>query len=378
MVACAEVGEPGKIVLLALNYEASGAYAGGAIVYPGANAGHKHAPGSADMALAVLTLTGDAKANTPLGRVLTGDLAKADTLELRFPTAAAAATAWAWATGQAANPAAPACAALSSTMARVGVVQDPPAHIAHECLAAFQAELPAEVSKLPGTFFRGKLPDQWLALQNAGDAAIVAAVEATLLHGPAVDALIAENREPQAATTGPAFIAGLGAVLDNLAATLARMPPELLWFNREIIAAICSRAGTAAWVCPRAPGDAPAPAVPALTTPQTGAWIMAANNLLLRTVIPKLGMSGKVRGKKLFTFISKALMNLANSGTIVPSAEKAGEASFIYITAAFGSTAAVQAYSQTAMAKLVAAINGAVAAAPPALPALPAPFCLYK
>ena len=213
MVACAEVGEPGKIVLLALNYEASGAYAGGAIVYPGANAGHKHAPGSADMALAVLTLTGDAKANTPLGRVLTGDLAKADTLELRFPTAAAAATAWAWATGQAANPAAPACAALSSTMARVGVVQDPPAHIAHECLAAFQAELPAEVSKLPGTFFRGKLPDQWLALQNAGDAAIVAAVEATLLHGPAVDALIAENREPQAATTGPAFIAGLGAVL---------------------------------------------------------------------------------------------------------------------------------------------------------------------
>ena len=41
MVACAEVGEPGKVVLLALNYEAAGgAYAGGAIVFPGANAGY--------------------------------------------------------------------------------------------------------------------------------------------------------------------------------------------------------------------------------------------------------------------------------------------------------------------------------------------------
>ena len=71
-------------------------------------------------------------------------------------------------------------------MARVGVVQDPPAHIAQEALAAYRAELPAEVAKQPGTFFRSKVPDQWQALLTAGNAAIVAAVKETLLHGPAV------------------------------------------------------------------------------------------------------------------------------------------------------------------------------------------------
>jgi hypothetical protein len=263
-------------------------------------------------------------------------------------------------------------------MARVGASQDSPAHIAQECLAAYQAALPAEVAKDLGTFFRGATPAQWQELLKAGSAAIDAAVDATLLGGPAVAALVAVKGEPQAATTGAAFVAGLSAVLDNLAATLARMPPELLWFNREILAAMCSHAGAAAWVCPRAPGDKPAPAVPALTTPQTGAWMMAANNLLLRTVIPKLAMAQSVRGNKHFTFIGKALMNLANSGSIVPSAAKAGEASFDYITAAVGTPAAVQAYSQAALAKLAAAINGAVAAAPAALPAPPAPYCVYK
>ena len=385
-----------------------GKFAGGAIIYGGPDAGHVRDVKAQTLTLAARVLTGAAKETDPTGRRVSGDVAKDGTLDIKFSHAADAQLVWSWALEERPDFANFNCRTAGKSASRQA---DVAANFASETLADFVGKLPAQFTEGGGERFRnaagtlGRLGKALLSRVDAVAAAFAKQLPAALqvpayafprllavAKGGAAaaqeSAAQAQQRLSEEGAEARLLMAAMEAAMAQLPGALTQLPSDLLWFNRQLLAAMCKVERPAVVLCPRTNAEAHA-LVPAITfryaldkeapPKENPLYIMTNNNILLRSFAAQLSLHSPN-----MKVVASAIMKVAGKGgfndddarddaKIMAAALERGQA----VGAPPLSKEEVGKTAQRWLAQITQAFNAAVAAAPASAAAPVQTICRY-